>query len=69
MTDPLFLQQSLQEMFYVMAMYVVYLGLGHTLLCKTVKSKTIKRYVTEAAGRVQQRRTAYQLAHPRMTFA
>jgi hypothetical protein len=46
-------------------MYVVYLGLGHTLLCKTAKSSTIKRYLTEAASRIQQRRKAHLLAHPR----
>lgn len=64
MTDPCFLNQSLREMFYLFAMYVVYLGMGHTLLCKTIKSQTIKHYVTDAAAAVQRRREAYARAHP-----
>jgi hypothetical protein len=51
-------------MFLIFAMYVVYLGMGHTLLCKTVKCRTIKSYVTDAAATVQQRREAYARAHP-----
>lgn len=68
MTDPCFLHQSLHEMFYFFAMYVVYLGMGHTLLCKTIKSKTIKNYVNDAATAVQQRREAYARAHPSTTL-
>jgi len=37
-------------MFTLMAMYVVYLGMGHTLLCRTIKAKTIRGYVGEAAN-------------------
>jgi hypothetical protein len=49
-------------------MYVVYLGMGHTLLCKTIKSTTIKRYVTEAAARVQKRRQDYSRIHPKASL-
>ena len=45
-------------------MYVVFLGMGHTLLCKTIKSDTIKRYVRAAAAQVQKRREAYVRTHP-----
>jgi hypothetical protein len=31
-------------------MYVVYLGLGHTLLCKTIKSGTISLWVEIVLG-------------------
>lgn len=34
-------------------MYVMFLGMGHTLLCKTVESETIKHYITTAATQVQ----------------
>jgi hypothetical protein len=37
----LFLHQSLPEMVDLFAMYVVHLGMGHTLLAKWIKSKTI----------------------------
>jgi hypothetical protein len=67
--DPTFLEQSLHEMFLIFAMYVVYLGMGHTLLCKTVKSRTIKSYVTDAAATVQRRREAYARAHPSTTLS
>jgi hypothetical protein len=60
--DPLFLQQSLPEMFMFMVMYVVYLGMGHMLLCKTIKAKTIHNYVLEAAKLVQKHCEAYARA-------
>jgi hypothetical protein len=47
-----------------MAMYVVYLGMGHTLLCKTIKAKTIRTYVSEAAKLIQRRHETYAKAHP-----
>ena len=47
-----------------MAMYVVYLGMGHTLLCKTIKAKTIHTYVSEAAKLIQRRRETYAKVHP-----
>jgi hypothetical protein len=64
LTDPVFIHQSLPEMFALMAMYVVYLGMGHTLLCKTIKAKTIRGYVGEAAKLIQSRRKAYARMHP-----
>jgi len=51
-------------MFTLMAMYVVYLGMGHTLLCRTIKAKTIRGYVGDAAKLIQKRREAYAQAHP-----
>ena len=51
-------------MFKIMAMYVVYLGMGNTLLCKTVKAKTIRNYLSEAAKTIQQRRQRYVQTHP-----
>jgi hypothetical protein len=50
-------------------MYVVHLGLGHTLLCKTIKSRTISIYVQRAADRVMERRQRYALAHPKANLA
>jgi len=64
MNDLCFLKQSLEEMFLIFAMYMVYLGLGHTLLCKTIKSGTIKKYIREAAKKIQKRRQLYQSIHP-----
>jgi hypothetical protein len=69
MTDLSFLNQDLDEMFKLFAMYVVYLGMGHTLLCKTVKSRTIKSYVTDAAIAIQRRREAYARAHPGISLS
>jgi hypothetical protein len=51
-------------MFKIMAMYIVYLGMGHTLLCKTVKARTVKNYVSEAAKAIQNRRQQYMHTHP-----
>ena len=55
-------------MFGFFAMYVVFLGMGHTLLCKTVKSATIKRYVAAAAAQVQKNREVYARLHPEITL-
>jgi hypothetical protein len=51
-------------MFIIFAMYVVHLGMGHTLLCKTIKSGTIRKYVKQAASKLQARRQSYQRHHP-----
>jgi len=47
-----------------MAMYVVYLGMGHTLLFKTIKARTISNYLSDAAKLIQKRREAHVKAHP-----
>jgi len=62
--DLCFLAQSLEEMFHLFAMYIVFLGMGHTLLCKTIKADTIRRYIADAAKQIQTRRQAYIRAHP-----
>jgi hypothetical protein len=40
-------------MFMLMAMYVVYLDMGHTLLCKMIKVKMISNDVSEAVKNIQ----------------
>lgn len=46
-------------------MYTAYLGLGHTLLCRTIKSGTIRNYQYQAARLViEARRKAHQLENP-----
>ena len=47
-----------------MAMYAVYLGMGHTLTFKTIKARTVRNYLSEAAKLIQKRREAHVLAHP-----
>jgi hypothetical protein len=64
LNDPAFLSQSLDEMFKLMAMYVAFLGLGYTLLFKTIKACTIRTYLSEAAKSIQKRREAYLSHHP-----
>lgn len=61
----MFLSQSLPEVFLIFSMYVVYLAMGHTLQCKTIKSGTISLYVRRAADRVMERRQRYALSHPK----
>jgi hypothetical protein len=51
-------------MFKLMAMYVAYLGLGYTLLFKTIKARTIRNYLSEAAKAIQRRRETYLSHHP-----
>jgi hypothetical protein len=63
--DSIFLKQSLLELFMIFAMYMVYLGLGHTLLCKTIKSGTILLYVHAAGNRMMDRRQRYSQAFPK----
>jgi hypothetical protein len=63
--DSIFLKQSLPELFMIFAMYVVYLGLGHTLLCKTIKSGTISLYVRAASNRMMDRRQRYSQTFPK----
>jgi hypothetical protein len=56
-------------MFHLFAMYVVFLGMGHTLLCKTIKADTIRRYVAAAAKQVQKRRqSSYTRTHPNVSL-
>jgi hypothetical protein len=43
---------------------VVYLGLGHTLLCKTIKSGTILLYVHVNGERIMDRRQGYSQTFP-----
>ena len=50
----------------IMAMYVVYLGMGHTLLFKTIKARTIRNYLSDAAKLIQKRRKAHVKAHPQV---
>jgi hypothetical protein len=63
--DPLFLKQSLAEVFLIFSMYVVHLGLGHTLQCKTIMSGTISRYINQAANRIMEFRQRHALAFPK----
>jgi hypothetical protein len=51
-------------MFDLFAMYSVHLGMGHSLLCKTIKEGTIRKYLNEAALRVLETRQTYKLRHP-----
>jgi hypothetical protein len=44
----MFLRQSLLEMLNLFAMYMVHLGIGHTLLHFTIKEGTIRKYLNEA---------------------
>jgi hypothetical protein len=60
----MFLAQSLPEVFLIFSMYVVHLELGHTLLCKNIKSGTISRYISQAATRIMERRQRHALAFP-----
>jgi hypothetical protein len=63
--DSIFLKQSLPEVFMIFAMYVVYPGLGHTLLCKTIKSGTISLYVCVTGNRIMDhRQELYSQAFP-----
>jgi hypothetical protein len=45
--DTLFLRQSLTKMFNLFAMYMVHLGIGHTLLHFTIKEGTIRKHLNE----------------------
>jgi hypothetical protein len=56
-------------MFLLMAMYTVHLGMGHTLLARSIKSATIRRYVLEAGGSILERRQAHQLQFPQVQLA
>ena len=58
------MNQSLPEMFVLFAMYVVHLGMGHTLLCKTIKEATIRRYLNEAGTRILESRQNYKMRFP-----
>jgi hypothetical protein len=52
-SDPgLLCVDSYQEANLIFAMFAVYLALGHTLLCKTIKSATISNYLRVAAKHV-----------------
>jgi hypothetical protein len=51
-------------MVQIMAMYVAYLGMGHTLMFKTIKARTVRIYLSEAAKLIQKRREAHVMAHP-----
>ena len=66
--DILFLHQSLSEMVDLFAMYVVHLGMGHTLLAKSIKSETIRRYINEAGTSVLERRQIHQRKFPQVQF-
>jgi hypothetical protein len=52
----------------IMAMYAVYLGMGHTLTFKTIKARTVRNYLSEAAKLIQKHREAYVLAHPQASL-
>lgn len=55
--DPCLLNiATYQEACLIFAMYAVYLALGHTLHCKTIKSGTITNYLRAAASHVTQAR-------------
>ena len=56
-------------MFLFFAMYVVYLGMGYTLMCKTMKSGTIKCYITDAMAQVQKQCQTYLHNHPSATLS
>ena len=49
-----------------MAMYVVHLGMGHTLLARSIKSATIRRYVAEAGTSVLDCRQTHQMKFPQV---
>jgi hypothetical protein len=53
-----------------MAMFVVHLGMGHSLLlAKSIKSAMICKYVTEAASVIFQRRQINQMKFPQVQLA
>jgi hypothetical protein len=56
-------------MFGLMAMFVVHLGMGHSLLAKSIKSGTIRRYVAEAASIIVERRQIHQMKFPQVQLA
>jgi hypothetical protein len=58
--DFLFLHQNLLEMFRLMAMFVVHLGMGHSLLAKSIKSRMIHKYIAEAASIIVKCRQIHQ---------
>jgi hypothetical protein len=62
--DLIFLHQSLPEMFVLFAMYVVHLGMGHTLLYHTIKEETIRQYLNEAGTRILESRQNYKMRFP-----
>jgi len=51
-------------MFLIMSSYVVHLGMGHTLQCKTIKSATIQKYLAQAGKRIHDERKRFVLNNP-----
>lgn len=55
--DPYLTGLSYKEARVVFACYAVFLALGHTLLCKTIKSATIGNYLRAAANDIKAMRS------------
>ena len=53
----------------IFAMYVIFLGMGHLLLCKSIKSDTIRCYLSVVAKEIQCQREAFARQHPERTLS
>ena len=50
-------------------MYVIFLGMGHLLLCKSIKSDTICHYISVIAEEIQHKCKAFTHQHPLHTLS
>jgi hypothetical protein len=58
--------ESYQEATLIFAVFTTFLSLGHTLLCKTIKSITIGNYLQAAASHVSHARR--RMPNPNLTL-